>query len=331
MGASRPLASLSLDLDDLWTYMRTRGDPRWEARPSYLATFVPQVLELLDGLKLRITFFVVGFDATREANLGHLRAIADRGHEIGNHSFGHESWMHLFPRERLEQEIVQSHEALRAATGQQPVGFRGPGYTWSPDLLDLLERHRYVYDASTLPSFIGPLARRYFLTATQLSAEERSRRAGLFGSLRDGLRPNKPYRWDLGEGRTLIEIPVTTVPVVRVPFHLSYLVFLSRFSPAMMRAYLRTALTCCRLAGVEPSFLLHPLDLLGPEQAPELSFFPGMDLPLHRKRQVFTEVLDILGSEFELVTVGAHASRLTASAKLVHRVPVLATERSMKS
>jgi len=29
----RPIASVSLDLDDLWTYLRTRGDPAWETRP----------------------------------------------------------------------------------------------------------------------------------------------------------------------------------------------------------------------------------------------------------------------------------------------------------
>jgi hypothetical protein len=313
MTSSLPIASVSLDLDDLWTYLRTRGDPRWQTRPSYLPTFLPIVLELLDRLELRITFFVVGFDATQDANARSLRAVADQGHEIGNHSFSHQSWMNLLPRDRLEEEITQAHDVLQAATGKRPIGFRGPGYTWSPDLLDLLERHEYAYDASTLPSFIGPLARLYFLTATGLSREERERRAGLFGSVRDGFRPNKPYQWHLGDDRTLVEVPVTTFPVARMPFHMSYLLYLSRFSHGLMLAYLRSALATCRLFRVEPSFLLHPLDLLGEDQAPGLSFFPGMDLSVQKKRQVFTEVLDVLNSEFELITVGAHAQRLVES------------------
>jgi peptidoglycan-N-acetylglucosamine deacetylase len=324
MTTSRPVASVSLDLDDLWTYLRTRGDPRWETRPSYLPTYLPTVLEVLDRLELRVTFFVVGFDATQDANVPHLRAVADQGHEIGNHSFSHQSWMHLLPREQIEEEITQAHDALQAVTGKRPIGFRGPGYTWSPDLLDLLEQHEYIYDASTLPSFIGPLARLYFLTATRMTREERSRRAGLFGSLRDGFRPNKPYQWRLGEGRSLVEVPVTTLPVSRVPFHMSYLLYLSRFSHAMMVAYLRSALATCRLFRVQPSFLLHPLDLLGEDQAPGLSFFPGMDIPVQKKRQVFTEALDILRSEFELITVGAHAKRLAESGGLPGRVPMLA-------
>ncbi|MGH7499284.1 MAG: polysaccharide deacetylase family protein [Gemmatimonadales bacterium] len=325
MSTSQQVASISLDLDDLWTYLRTRGDPSWESRPSYLPVFLPEVLELLDRLGLKITFFVVGFDATREPNMKHLRAVADQGHEIGNHSFSHQSWMHLLPPERLEEEIAHAEQALQAATGQRPTGFRGPGYTWSPELLHVLARRQYAYDASTLPTFIGPLARRYLLTSTQLTAEERDRRAGLFGCARDGFRPNKPYRWNLSGGRSLVEIPVTTFPIIRVPFHMSYLLYLSRFSRGLMHAYLRAALSSCKLFGVEPSFLLHPLDLLSGDKTPELSFFPGMDLPVRRKRQLFTEVLDILGTEFEVVTVGAHASRVATSGELARRVPVLAT------
>ena len=33
----------------------------------------------------------------------------------------------------------------------------------------------------------------------------------------------------------------------------------------------------CRAAGVEPSFLLHPLDFLTAESCPALRFFPAMD------------------------------------------------------
>ena len=60
---------------------------------------------------------------------------------------------------------------------------------------------------------------------------------------------------------------------------MSYLIYLGRYSRPLMRSYLRAALAACRAGGVEPSFLLHPLDCLGAEQAPGLEFFPGMDVP----------------------------------------------------
>ena len=38
----KPLASLSLDLDNKWSYMKTHGDAGWEALPSYLDACVPR-------------------------------------------------------------------------------------------------------------------------------------------------------------------------------------------------------------------------------------------------------------------------------------------------
>lgn len=321
----KPLASLSLDADDLWAYLRTHGEPSWEGRPSYLPRFLPLALDILDELGLKITFFVVGFDAARAENRAAMSAITARGHEVGNHSFAHECWLHLYTRAQLEDDVARAEEAILAATGQRPLGFRGPGFSWCSALFDVLERRGYRYDASTLPTFLGPLARLYFLWTAELSAEERARRAALFGSFRDGLRPVRPYHWQLGGRRSLLEIPVTTIPVVKVPFHLSYLLYLSRFSTRLMAAYLRTAILACQAMRVEPSFLLHPLDLLGGDQVPQLAFFPGMEMPGRRKVELFKQVLRTLGEHFQLVPMGAHASALLARNKLGRRQLALAS------
>ena len=63
MTNSTRLASVSMDLDNVWSYLKTHGDDGWELRPSYLATFVPYVLDVLEQEQLQITFFVVGADA----------------------------------------------------------------------------------------------------------------------------------------------------------------------------------------------------------------------------------------------------------------------------
>jgi peptidoglycan/xylan/chitin deacetylase (PgdA/CDA1 family) len=324
MTSGKPLASLSLDLDDLWTYLRTRGDPGWETAPSYLPTFVPLMLDLLDRLKLRITVFMVGADAARPANLPYLQAIADRGHEIGNHSFSHECWLHLHSHAELEAEVVRAEEAITEATGQRPTGFRGPGFSWSPELLEILNRRGYLYDASTLPTFLGPLARWYFLARSGLAQEERNRRGALFGTFHDGFRPIRPYLWHLQDRGQLLEIPITTFPLIRLPFHLSYLLYLGGISRGLMLAYVRGALTMCRAMGIEPSFLLHPPDFLGAEQAPGLSFFPGMSLPGQTKRDIAVQVLEILRESFRLVPMGQHAGSILAAGRLPERIPAFA-------
>ncbi len=308
--SARPLASVSLDLDNQWSYMKTHGDPGWETFPSYLDVFVPHALDALAALDLTITFFIVGQDAALAKNADAFRMLASRGHEVGNHSFHHEQWIHLFSRDRIRQEVGEASESILKATGKQPTGYRGPGFTWSPDLLEVIEELGYVYDASTLPTYIGPLARLYYFRSSALSEEEMKKRKELFGGFRQGLSPVKPYLWDLGPQRTLLEIPVTTIPIVKTPFHLSYLLYLSRYSRLLMRLYLKTALVMCRLTRTEPSFLLHPLDLLGGEQVPALAFFPGMDVSAARKIEVFREVLGEIGKSFELCTMGRHAQEL---------------------
>ncbi len=49
---SKPTASLSLDLDNKWSYMKNNGAEGWEEYPSYLDTFVPYILTLLEELDL---------------------------------------------------------------------------------------------------------------------------------------------------------------------------------------------------------------------------------------------------------------------------------------
>ena len=56
----KPLASISLDLDNLWSYQKIYGDPRWKELRGFLGVLIPYILELLDDLDLTVTFFVVG-------------------------------------------------------------------------------------------------------------------------------------------------------------------------------------------------------------------------------------------------------------------------------
>ncbi|NLP10037.1 polysaccharide deacetylase family protein [bacterium] len=306
----KPYCGLSLDLDNQWAYMKIHGDAGWQSFPSYLDIFIPHILEILDALRLKITFFVVGQDAALSWNHPFLRSIVEHGHEIGNHSFHHESWLHLYSRNEIEKEVIQAEEHITNATGQRPLGFRGPGFTWSRNLFEVLTERGYLYDASTLPTYIGPLARKFYFFKSNLSRVEKKERRELFGKFRDGMRPIKPYFWDVGRNKTLLEIPVTTMPIFRIPFHLSYLIYLSRISTRLMRFYLYSALSLCRITRTEPSFLLHPLDLIGGDKIPQLAFFPGMDISSHEKVKLFITVLNRIAVKFSPVPMSAYAALL---------------------
>ncbi|MEM1304208.1 MAG: polysaccharide deacetylase family protein, partial [Planctomycetota bacterium] len=199
------VASLSLDLDNKWSYLKTHGDAGWDAYPTYLPLVVPRVLDMLGERGLKITFFIVGKDCERGENRAPLESIAAAGHEIGNHSYHHEPWLHLYSPEQIADELARTEEALAEATGQRTVGFRGPGYSFSPELHRQLADRGYRYDASTFPTFVGPLARAYYFMTAGLTEQERDDRKKLFGSWKEGFRPLKPYRLP-GVGDRLLEI-----------------------------------------------------------------------------------------------------------------------------
>ena len=90
----KPMASISLDLDDKWTYLKSNGDASWKKYPSYLPEILPRIFNYLQKHQQKITFFLVGKDAELERNHHWFKQIVNKGHEVGNHSYHHDQWMH---------------------------------------------------------------------------------------------------------------------------------------------------------------------------------------------------------------------------------------------
>ncbi|QDV73380.1 polysaccharide deacetylase family protein [Botrimarina mediterranea] len=303
------LASLSLDLDDKWAYLRSRGDAAWQARPSYLPEVTPRIVDFLGERGLQCTFFVVGEDAARHEGAREVERIADAGFEVANHGEQHLPWLDKMPADELEAEVAAAEEAIYNVTGQRPIGFRAPGFSWSAELLELLVRRGYRYDASVFPTFVGPAARLYvklsgFRAAKPQAADQTP--VQRFSSLGDALRTLRPHRIETPAG-SIVELPVTTMPISRAPIHFTYVSFLAQKSPAAARAYWRAAMRLCRVRNVGPSLLLHPLDFLGEEDELQLAYFPGMRLTRSVKLQLLSDVLADLAYNRQVVTIAEHA------------------------
>ena len=309
---TKPIASLSLDLDNKWSYLKTHGDAGWDSFPSYLDLVVPRFLDFLAQSELSITVFVVGQDAALEKNHDALASIAEAGHEIGNHSFHHEPWLHLYSFEQINDELARAEEHIERVTGVVPVGFRGPGFSLSQDVLRVLMRRGYEYDCSTFPTFLGPLARLYYFLTARLDKQQKQERKKLFGTISEGFRPLRPYSWKLDECE-LLEIPVTTMPWFKVPIHVSYLLYLDQFSRWLAITYWKMALSLCRLSGVAPSLLLHPLDFLGCEDDRDLDFFPAMRVPSSRKMELLSRVIGEMTRHYHVVPMREHAASIHSS------------------
>ncbi len=321
------IASLSLDLDNKWSYLKTHGSDAWADFPSYLDIAVPRILEFLAAYEVNITFFIVGQDAALEKNRHAMSLLAESGHEIASHSFNHEPWLHLYDEAQIDAELAQAEEAIAAATGVRVRGFRGPGFSISQGVLRVLKKRGYEYDATAFPNILNPLARAYFFATSNLTDEQKEKRKALFGNFSDAFRPVKPYRWNL-DGESLLELPVTTMPLFKTPIHFSYLLYLSSFSPLLARIYFRFALRLCILTGTAPSLLLHPLDFMGADDDPDLGFFPGMKMPANTKLDFMHRFFEELKGRFEPVTMGRHIEAINAHENLKVFIPNFSFQKS---
>ena len=87
-----------------------------------------RVLELLARYGIAATFFQCG------ANVGRLpevaRAVAQAGHEIGNHSHAHPLYCGLSPQ-AIRADLERAQLTIQAVTGARPKWFRAPfGVRW---------------------------------------------------------------------------------------------------------------------------------------------------------------------------------------------------------
>ena len=310
-------ASISLDLDNKWAYLKTQGCESWSSFPSYLDVVTPRILDQMRLLNQKITFFVVGADAERSENRAALSAMATAGHELANHSFMHEPWLHLYSHEELTNDFDRTETAIEAISGRKPVGFRGPGFSTSASVRQELCARGYEYDASLFPTVLGPVARAYFMMKSNLSPEEKAKRSGLYGSFSSAFSSLNAYEMQPG----LMEMPVTTMPLLRLPVHMSYLLFLAQYSMPLARLYWNTTLTLCRIKGISPSMLLHPTDYLDINDVPEMSFFPGIRIPAERKIAFVSEVISSLQRHYRTMTMAEHCRE--AAGQLMSLAPSL--------
>ena len=84
---------------------------------------LPRLLDELDRLELRATFFVEAINC--ELYPAAVRSIGERGHELGAHGWRHEEWAELDAAR--ERELLARATAAFASLGVDVTAFRPPG------------------------------------------------------------------------------------------------------------------------------------------------------------------------------------------------------------
>jgi hypothetical protein len=308
------LASISVDLDSLTHYCRIHGLPEAvldaRARGLVYSTAVPRFRELLAQVGAPGTFFAIGEDLADAGAASALREAHAAGIEVGNHSYSHDYALTRRAPESIREDLVRGEEAILAATGTRPVGFRAPGYTLNAELYAATVERGYRYGSSTFPAAPYYAAKAAVMGA--LAVLGRPSRAVL-DSPRVLLAPRTPYRPDPAQpyrkGRgAVLELPMTVTPRVRFPF-------IGTFAATLPLPFIRAAYRACQ-GDAFFNFELHGVDVLDVEDGipPELVRQQrDLRVPSAAKMERLATIFRWLREDSDVVTLRVVASRLEAT------------------
>ena len=306
------ICAISVDLDPLTAYYKIHGlgDPPPKVRYTILRKALPRFEQMLAEAGVPATFFVVGRDLslTDDGSETLRRLVTDLGCELANHTFSHPYDLNRLPRQVIDAEVRQGHEALVKLVGEenQPVGFRAPGYGLGPKVMEVLANQAYRYDSSMMPSPPYYLAKAAVMAGMFL----RGRSSGsVMGDPRFLNCPSEPYRpdverpWRRGNG-PLVEMPVTVLPISRVPvIGTLFAVSSEPVRRFLLGAIAKRSFFNFELHGIDLSDAIEdriPTELAGRQ--------PDLRVPFLQKRERFLRTIDQLKKDHTFMTLGDAAA-----------------------
>ena len=296
------LASFNIDVDPVDCYFDIHGlkpgtsedDPIWSKG-------VVRFLDLFEKHGIKATFFITASDLD-EDSIKVLKLIADKGHEIGNHTYSHDYRLTLLDKNEIENEIRKNHDLIKKMSGYECTGFRSPGYNMSPEVVGILKDKGYSYDSSFFPSPVYYLAKWLIIKIKKL--RKRVSKSIIY-SLMDCFGRKKPYKLGKSIRKTdsdsdLFELPITTVTPAGLPLiGTSAIVFPEFVYDLMLRISSESDFI---------NFEAHGIDLCQAEDDEKLtalkSFQPDLKHSLERKLSRMEKFIKYFKSEgFEFRTL----------------------------
>ncbi|MBN8507415.1 MAG: DUF3473 domain-containing protein [Burkholderiales bacterium] len=154
MAEPRITNALTVDVEDYFQVSAfgpyiARAD--WDTRECRVERNVDRILALFADHDVQATFFTLGWIAERYPAL--VRRIAEQGHEIASHGYGHERASDL-SREAFAADIGRAKALLEDLTGAPVAGYRAPSFSIGKANLwafDCLARAGHRYSSSIYP------------------------------------------------------------------------------------------------------------------------------------------------------------------------------------
>jgi peptidoglycan-N-acetylglucosamine deacetylase len=297
------LCALSVDLDEIPCYHAIHGlpMPSGDAAHAVYARAVPRYLEVLRGLNVPCTFFVIGRDMTHDTARRGARSLHDAGHELANHSLHHRYDLTRLEEHVIRDEIVGGMDAVAAIRGFAPTGFRAPGYTINDTVMDALSELGVFYDSSVFPCpayWSAKTAKIGLIRASGRRSHSVIDTPAVLAAPADPYTPARPYWQRSQHERGVIELPIGVTRLARLP----YIGTSIMMAGARMASLLTAQISGRPLVNLE----LHGLDLLDVNDGLEAlrPHQPDVKIPFEDKLATLRAVvLDLRNRGYEFVTL----------------------------
>jgi peptidoglycan-N-acetylglucosamine deacetylase len=149
----KPRLLLSIDFEDWHQLVHRRlGFQDWDRPHQALERQTAHLLDLLDELGGRATFFLLGMSVANHRDI--VAEIVRRGHEPACHGYAHARVYDQTPDE-LRADLEQAVELIGDATGRRPLAYRAPAFSINrrtPWAYDVLVEAGFAYDSSQYDS-----------------------------------------------------------------------------------------------------------------------------------------------------------------------------------
>ncbi len=221
--------ALTIDFED-WYQGLEIPYTQWDGFEDRIAIVGRKLLQILDEVGTKATFFVLGFVAEKHPEV--IKAIEKAGHEIGTHGFSHTLIYKQSPQV-FRQEMERAVGFLEDLTGKKVIGHRAPFFSITKDslwALDILGELGILFDSSIFPVL----------------------------NYRYGIADAPRFPYDIKRAHfTLKEFPISTLQLPKVTLPIS--------GGAYFRIYpyqvTKQALRVVNRSGKPFTFYLHPWEL----------------------------------------------------------------------
>ena len=241
---------------------------------------LPRILEVFDKHDIKATFFFTGYFAEKSPTS--LQLVKSKGHEIGCHSYSHDSNLYLNKLSAKEQfrEISKAKYVIENIVG--PIkSFRAPALRTNKFTFEILMMCGFTHDSSRCP-------RRFDAFLTPGATKEKLKYI-------NSSRKSYTIKSKVDYSKSITEVPISS-------FVLPYMSNISRISPSFMAIIREILFKESILDQSSLTYLTHPNEFVDLEGKPQTTYRSDYLLGY-----IFT---DFLRHKLKLLRMGNEGIRL---------------------